>query len=101
VELVELAKRAALKRAGKLSLSPRLLRTEHTRRAARAPVGLAEVLISLAANPEHGGVRISKPELGVEMADFLVAAWRASTDRDELRRTRPAIDLLLKILGVL
>jgi len=97
-ELVELAKAAAQKRGGRLRLTGRTLRKEHQRRCSQVSQGLAKVLCSLARNPQHGSVQLSKIDLAEEMAALLLDEIRGASDLDELGKRRPVIGILLAIL---
>lgn len=70
-ELVAVVRELARKRDVELSLSPAAFRhayDDHRSRAGRNARGAASYLLGMAANPDRGGVTISKPELGEQMA---------------------------------
>lgn len=97
-ELVQLAKKAARRRSATLRLTPRTLRKTFSERRERVPVGLAEVLVSLASAPGHGSIRISKPDLAREMAAHLRDEINSADDLDALASHRPIVGVLLAIL---
>jgi hypothetical protein len=83
-ELIEVAAELAAhppegREPASLSLAADALLGEHSKRCGRAnqhKPGIAETLLSMAAWPEHGSVRISKRELADGLAARLVAELR-------------------------
>jgi hypothetical protein len=100
-ELVEIARAIATKRGATFKLAGSTLRRRYRERHRQTGIGLAEVLLDLAANPRHGSVRISKRELGTEMAAFLWSECSAAGQTIEaVAEKRRVIRILLDVLRV-
>ncbi len=84
-----------------LQLTPDQLMAEHADRRSRVqqnPPGLAGTMLSMAARPEHGSVRVSKTELAEGLARLVVGELRETDTQEEveaLKQRRPVVRFVI------
>jgi glycine/D-amino acid oxidase-like deaminating enzyme len=87
-----------------LALTPEDLVTKHFDRRSRIhhdKFGLADTLLILAEQPDHGCVRIDKPELAERLAELLITELRQATSTAEvetLKQRRPVTRFVIERL---
>jgi hypothetical protein len=104
IELVQMVEEIAADKGAVLSLTPEALRAalmDQQQRGGQRGQGLAEVLRSLARNPGHGAVAISKKELAEKMTSRVLADIEEAGDSELVAERRPALRLVLSILRVI
>jgi hypothetical protein len=77
--------------AATLALTPEELEAKHAERRSRIhrdQPGLADTLLVLAEQPDHGCVRIDKPELAEGLAKLLITELRAATSPTEVEAVK-------------
>lgn len=108
-ELVEVAALVAAqpsdtRPAATLTLDAGVLRAHHEERLSRAAAdkpGLADTLLRMAAWPDHGAVRITKPELAEGLLQLMLDDFAAASeeDRGSLYERRPLLGLVAHRVG--
>jgi hypothetical protein len=96
-ELIEAARRLGDRKGATLRMDPLELRAAH---AAGSDHGLAETLLRLARQPDHGAVRFSKPELAADLLDLLLTTYRAEDGLAEPATRRPILEIVASIIRV-
>lgn len=99
-ELVALAAGIARARGVELRLTEQELNTAMEKRNAGSGrrKGMASVLVALAQSPEHGPVRIDKPELADAMADKILEEIDDALGRhDEIAVRRPIVQWVIDV----
>jgi len=87
-----------------LTLTPDQLLAEHADRRTRVnqdKPGLADTLLKMAQRPEHGSVRISKPELAEHLAQLLANELREANTHETieaLKQRRPIVRFVIERL---
>jgi hypothetical protein len=102
-ELVAAATRIAERKGSELHLQAGDLRTVRERQKALLgdkAKGLAELLVDLARNPDHGSVQLSKPELAEELVEFLLNEMENEDDQDALVQRRPVLGIAISVIRV-
>ena len=95
-ELIEFVRARGATRDANLELTPEHVRERH----AVGRKGLAEVLLAEAAAPDHGSVRVSKPELAEAMLEHLRNEL-SELGIDSCAERRPIIQPVRGILRVI
>lgn len=90
--------------AATLALTPEELVAKHDDRRSRIrdnKPGLADTMLMLAEQPDHGSVRLSKPELAEGLAKLLITELRQATnsaDVEALKERRPITRFVIERL---
>lgn len=100
-ELVQVAQAIAASMGAELHLTAERVREAYESQRSRLgnkARGLAEILLGLCRHPDHGAVRIAKPELVEGLKNLLLAELKEDEEEAQLFLRRPVVKIVFDII---